>query len=461
MRFAVPSVASEVQNALTARAQMPRGRSVADGDPRQAGTPFAEMLDNTATANEPPPAPRPSRADQPDRTDRSDAAPKTADNRADATNQPDRAAANDAANPIDKNAEGSAVAKDSTETKDSETAKPGADKTAEGKAPDGKAKPDAAKLAALEAMLGAVATPATPPQAPVATPIDLHLLAPATAQDGTAEKGSTDPETEALAALQGAGQQAAPAKPDQPAANGEHDAQAGAPKGATGDAKAVAQAEAGAEGQSHGKGEASGEFRHTLSTLLATADGNASAHASGDAQGTAKAATDAVQNLGVVTSQNTPAAAATSASTQAPASLEPDAVPLTGLAVEIATQASTGKNHFEIRLDPPELGRIDVRLDVGHDGSVTSHLTVDRADTLDLLKRDAGELQRALQQAGLKTADNALEFSLRQQGFSRDERPAQNTAHVIIPDDNPAPLEALRQGYGRLLGLGGGLDIRV
>jgi hypothetical protein len=32
---------------------------------------------------------------------------------------------------------------------------------------------------------------------------------------------------------------------------------------------------------------------------------------------------------------------------------------------------------------------------------------------------------------------------------------------VAVPDDDSAPLDALRQGYGRLLGLGGGLDIRV
>ena len=42
---------------------------------------------------------------------------------------------------------------------------------------------------------------------------------------------------------------------------------------------------------------------------------------------------------------------------------------------------------------------------------------VERADTLDLLKRDAAQLERALQQAGLKTSDNALEFSLRQQAL--------------------------------------------
>jgi hypothetical protein len=61
----------------------------------------------------------------------------------------------------------------------------------------------------------------------------------------------------------------------------------------------------------------------------------------------------------------------------------------------------------------------------------------------------------------LKTSDNGLQFSLRQQDSNHDDTPAQNTAQVIIPEDDAAPLEALRQGYGRLLGLGGGLDIRV
>jgi flagellar hook-length control protein FliK len=56
---------------------------------------------------------------------------------------------------------------------------------------------------------------------------------------------------------------------------------------------------------------------------------------------------------------------------------------------------SRGKNRFEIRLDPPELGRIEVRIDVDHDGN--ARLTVDRADTYDLLRRDAAGLERALQ----------------------------------------------------------------
>ncbi|HET7680032.1 MAG TPA: flagellar hook-length control protein FliK [Xanthobacteraceae bacterium] len=137
-------------------------------------------------------------------------------------------------------------------------------------------------------------------------------------------------------------------------------------------------------------------------------------------------------------------------------------VPVAGLAVEIAAQAQTGKNRFEIRLDPPELGRIDVRLDVDSDGEVTTHLRVDRVETLDLLRRDAPALERTLQQAGLKTSDSGLQFSLRDQAFSQHnhgrETPAM--ARVVVLDDQLVPSEMQRH-YGRLAGLGGGVDIRV
>jgi flagellar hook-length control protein FliK len=77
----------------------------------------------------------------------------------------------------------------------------------------------------------------------------------------------------------------------------------------------------------------------------------------------------------------------------APLVSQPDpqaaAIPLAGLAIEIAGKALAGKNRFEIRLDPPELGRINVRLDVDRDGNVTSRLTVERAETYDLLRHDA------------------------------------------------------------------------
>lgn len=175
-----------------------------------------------------------------------------------------------------------------------------------------------------------------------------------------------------------------------------------------------------------------------------------------------KPAADTTQTATLTTTQ-TQAAHAASRTTGPDQPLQASqAVPVAGLAVEIAAQSRAGKNRFEIRLDPPELGRIDVRLDMDKDGNVTSRMIVERSETLDLLRRDAQQLERALNQAGLKTSDNALEFSLRDQGFANNDNNRENgrgNMHVIADEDSPAPDAA--RGYGRLLGLGNGLDIRV
>lgn len=88
------------------------------------------------------------------------------------------------------------------------------------------------------------------------------------------------------------------------------------------------------------------------------------------------------------------------------------------IAFELVRQVNDGNARFQIRLDPPELGRIDVKLDIGASGQVKAHLIVDKAETLDLMQRDQRALERALQQAGLDSAKTNLEFSLRQNPFS-------------------------------------------
>ena len=140
------------------------------------------------------------------------------------------------------------------------------------------------------------------------------------------------------------------------------------------------------------------------------------------------------------------------------------AVPIAGLAVEIVARARDGQNRFEIRLDPPELGRIDVHLNVDRHGNVASRLVVERSETLDLLRRDAPTLERALESAGLKTSGQGLEFSLRDQALGReqaDQNGASGASRLIVRDDEVQPVAAARSGYGRLLGVGAGIDIRV
>ena len=156
---------------------------------------------------------------------------------------------------------------------------------------------------------------------------------------------------------------------------------------------------------------------------------------------------------------------ATNMAAPAAAASEP-AVPLDGLAVAIAGRAQSGASQFDIRLDPPELGRIDVRLDVDGSGQVRTHVTVDRADTLQLLQSQQPQLERALEQAGLKTADNGLQFTLRDQSFAGQnggaggqQYPNQPAAPVVFPDIDAVPIDTA-QIYARLR-LGKGLDISV
>jgi chemotaxis protein MotD len=148
-----------------------------------------------------------------------------------------------------------------------------------------------------------------------------------------------------------------------------------------------------------------------------------------------------------------------------PAAATGPAVPIAGLAVEIASRAANGERSFQIRLDPPDLGRIDVQLSVDTSGRVTSHVTAERPDTLALLRQDAPSLQRALESAGLRTSTGGLEFSLRNQSFAgggqSQHSPATPFARIVLPDSEPAPVESASRGYARPFGARTGVDIRV
>ncbi|MGB5904761.1 MAG: flagellar hook-length control protein FliK [Xanthobacteraceae bacterium] len=140
------------------------------------------------------------------------------------------------------------------------------------------------------------------------------------------------------------------------------------------------------------------------------------------------------------------------------------AVPVSGLAVQIAASARAGNSRFEIRLDPAELGRIDVRLDVDRHGNVTSHLTVEKPETLAMLRQDAPQLQRSLEDAGLKTGQNGLQFSLRDQSSGQQNNNGQTERQpqrIVISETSAAPLAAANTTYSYAAGANRGLDIRV
>ena len=183
--------------------------------------------------------------------------------------------------------------------------------------------------------------------------------------------------------------------------------------------------------------------------------------AAGGHDASQKAQPESFHALLLANDQASAATAAQTASAPTGDATEP-AVPIAGLAVEIAARAQAGQNRFEIRLDPPELGRIDVRLDIDSSGQVTSRLVVERPDTLEHLRRDSAGLERALQDAGLKTGENGLQFSLRDQGFAGRDDNSQSpaAARLLVPDSNLAPVDIPASAY-RSMTRAGGVDIRV
>ena len=308
----------------------------------------------------------------------------------------------------------------------------------------------------------------------VAEPVAKTEGKPGTKPEATSEAASeTKPEAKSEAKPEGK----AEAKPE---AKADAKIEGGAPKHATNEAKPASDDKPESaiklstdDGAPKPDVKDAQHTKHSSEVNREIADG-VSTKAADATLAAAKAGLESVQSLNASTAAQpappalhlnvTATAAAAGAATAN--NMASNAVPIDGVAVEIAAQSQNGKNSFEIRLDPKELGRIDVRLEVDKDGHVTAKMTVDRVETLDLLKRDASNIERTLQQAGLKTSDNSLEFSLRDQTFNNnnrndDTRGNANTAQLVIPDDDGVSLEAVRSNYGRLLGLGRGLDIRI
>ena len=83
------------------------------------------------------------------------------------------------------------------------------------------------------------------------------------------------------------------------------------------------------------------------------------------------------------------------------------------VSVKISKAMQAGNDRISIQLKPAELGRIDVKMELTHDGRVMAVVTADNKDTLDLLRRDSGDLQKALENAGMQMDSGDMTFNLR------------------------------------------------
>lgn len=83
------------------------------------------------------------------------------------------------------------------------------------------------------------------------------------------------------------------------------------------------------------------------------------------------------------------------------------------LGVEIARKVELGQETLRIRLNPIELGRIEVTLAFDDKGSLQATVRTESAQAMDLLRQDAPELARTLDQAGVRTDAQSFRFENR------------------------------------------------
>ena len=104
-----------------------------------------------------------------------------------------------------------------------------------------------------------------------------------------------------------------------------------------------------------------------------------------------------------------------------------------------------------VRLDPPELGRVQVSITSGTDKNVRAHIIVEKPEALSMLKRDLASLEKALHDAGISLDGDTISMDLAnsgggqgsfaQQAFmdlwseSNQERMAQTGTEIAI-DEN-------------------------
>ncbi len=96
------------------------------------------------------------------------------------------------------------------------------------------------------------------------------------------------------------------------------------------------------------------------------------------------------------------------------------------VAITLSRAVKNGQDKMNVKLTPADLGTVDVELSFNKNGSVKAVLSIDKPETLNLMQRDAGALQKALEQAGLKTDGNSLDFNLKGEGQQHQQQAHQN-----------------------------------
>lgn len=179
-----------------------------------------------------------------------------------------------------------------------------------------------------------------------------------------------------------------------------------------------------ANGQGAGTAQANANPNAQFAANLArVSTGTTTSSLTGTAQSgvTVDGASGATATLGQnnsIQSRSTPAPTATAnRPPPVPAHVVADQV-----AVNIQKGIAQGQDKITVNLRPQELGRVEIKMEVGHDGKLTAVVAAERPETLDMLRQDSRSLIQTLGEAGLQADENSLSFTLQGDNAGGDQQ---------------------------------------
>jgi len=194
------------------------------------------------------------------------------------------------------------------------------------------------------------------------------------------------------------------------------------------------------------------------------AAGNFSGNASTGGQGGQQSQTSPLAASGTATPAGAAAPGSTSpfASALKAANPAPSAPVADQVVFNIRTALKSGAKQIEIRLDPEELGKLHIKLDISSDGKASGIvITADNKYTLELLQRDVRGLQQALADAGIDPEGSSLSFNLRDGQQQQEDKRQQMASYAAPPkeEEEISPLAVVTRSY--VVSTADGLDIQI
>ncbi|MDC0196560.1 flagellar hook-length control protein FliK [Gammaproteobacteria bacterium] len=144
--------------------------------------------------------------------------------------------------------------------------------------------------------------------------------------------------------------------------------------------------------------------------------------------------------------------------------------PVEQVAVQIKKAIGEGADKINIKLQPANLGKVEVRMEIGKDGILTASVIAEKPETLELLQRDVRGLEKVLQEGGLRTDNQSFNFSLKEHaqqqaanGRDKTNEQTSNDEQVLDEtevDDAETPASEAPI-YGQNIATNGGVNIMI